>query len=79
MQNLNTLRRFSLAAFALALLVTLVIGALIVMIAQNSVQSATPTRLTNASAEQDLRMVMQEQERERLDQWNVHSLVDAAD
>ena len=76
MQSLNTFRRYSLAAFALVLGVTLVVGALlVVMIAQNPVQSARAARLTNASAEQDLRMVMHELERERLDRWNAHVLV----
>ncbi|MBI5651868.1 MAG: hypothetical protein HZC40_15740 [Chloroflexi bacterium] len=60
MQNSYTLRRFSQTAIVLALLVALIAGVMIVIVAQTPVQSAVPVRLTNAAAEQDLRMVMQE-------------------
>ncbi|MBI5302791.1 MAG: hypothetical protein HY868_11685 [Chloroflexi bacterium] len=76
MQNSNTLRRFSLTAFALALLVALVAGVLFVVVAQTPVQAPAQTRMTNAAAEQDTRMVMQELERERLDQLNAHSIAE---
>ncbi|MBI5651875.1 MAG: hypothetical protein HZC40_15775 [Chloroflexi bacterium] len=72
MQNSFTLRRFSLTAFALALLIALVVGALFVVGAQNAVQASAQTQMTDAAAAQDLQMVLQELERERLDQPNAH-------
>jgi uncharacterized protein HemX len=77
MQNAHTLYRFSLTAFALALLVALGAGVVIVIVAQSVAQVPAQTRLTNAAAEQDARLVTQELERERLDQLNAHAEIEA--
>jgi len=73
MQTLDTLRRFSPNVVLLALLIALGAGGVIVIAAQNALQVPAQTRLTNAAAEQDARMVLQELERERLDQLNASS------
>lgn len=70
MQDSRIQRRLWEKAVALALLGMLVATILFVMGAQNPAQSAAPIRATNVSAEQDMRMLMHEQELERLDQLN---------
>jgi len=76
MQNTTTLRHFSPSAIVLALVITLTTTVLFVIGGQSFTRSLTSTRSTN-TAEQDLRMVMQEQERERFDQLNASSFVEA--
>jgi hypothetical protein len=49
----------------------------IVIVAQSVAQVPAQTRLTNAAAEQDARLVTQELERERLDQLNAHAEIEA--
>ena len=70
MQTSTTLRHFSPSAIALALVITLTAAILFVIGAQNFAPFANAVPAPNAHAEQDLRMVMQELERERLDQRN---------
>ena len=77
MQNAHTLDRFSLTAFALALFVAFGVGAGIVVIAQSVAQVPAQTRLTNAAAEQSARLVLQELERERIDQLNARAEIEA--
>ncbi len=76
MQTSTTLRHVSPSAIALALAITLTAVVLFVVGAQNFVQSSAPMRATN-TAEQDLRLVMQELERERLDQLNADAFTQA--
>lgn len=76
MQTSTTLRRFSPSVIALALVATLVAALLIALGAQSLAQPAALAHSSN-TAEQDLRMVMQEQERERLDQLNASAYIDA--
>jgi len=77
MQTSTTLRHFSPSVIALALVITLTAAILLVIGVQNLAPFAEPMRAPNASAEQDLRMVMQELERERLDQLNASSFAQA--
>ena len=71
MKNLYVFRRFSKTALALS--IAIIAGGLFANGAQNPVQAVTSAPLTNASAENDMRMVMHEQELERLDQMNANS------
>lgn len=70
MQDSRIQRRLWQKVVALAFLGILVAAILFVMGAENPAQSAAPIRATNASAEQDMRMLMHEQELERFDKLN---------
>ena len=72
MKNSNVLRRFVQGALVFVLLLGFVATFLFEMDAQKPLASAISAPATNASAEQDMRMVMQELERERLDQLNTN-------
>jgi hypothetical protein len=74
MKSQTTNNRFSQTVIALALLFIIAAGLFIVG-AQNPVQAGTSVR-TNAAA-QDLQMVLQEQERERIDQLNANAEIEA--
>lgn len=70
MKNSIALRRFVLGALTLVFLLGFVTAFVFELEAQKPVASTIAVPAINASAEQDARMVMQELERERLDQLN---------
>jgi hypothetical protein len=75
MQTPTTLRRFSPNAIMFALVITLVIAFVLVFAVQFFTRPATSVPATNTAA-QDLQMVMQELERERLDQLSASSYIE---